>query len=231
MNACVVLFSGGLDSTTALVWAKHHYQKVHALSFLYGQRHSIEVDLSNITAEKYAVPQTVISFDFSPVGGSSLIDKQITIPEFDDSRSVPPGPPSTYVPFRNGIFLSISAAWAEARGIQDLVVGFNVIDSPEYPDTRPEFVDAMETAINHGTGAAFAEELIQIQAPFIHKKKSEIIRSGLKLGADYSYAVSCYSGREIPCGKCSSCRFREKAWAEAGKRDHLLIRLEKEGKI
>jgi len=212
MKTCVVLFSGGLDSTTAIFWAKHHYQNVQALSFQYGQRHSIEIDFSRITAEKLSIPQTVIPLDLSSISGSSLIDRQIQLPEFDDVRDLPSGPPSTYVPFRNGVFLSIAAAWAESRGIQDLVAGFNVIDSPDYPDTRPEFVDAMEAAVNSGTGA-------------------EIILDGLKLGADYSYAISCYSGQEIPCGKCSSCRLRKKAWEESGKRDHLLDRLEKEGKI
>ncbi len=231
MNTCVVLFSGGLDSTTALVWAKRHYQKTYALSFQYGQRHSIEIDFAKITAQNLSVPQTEIAIDLTPVGGSSLIDSQRPLPKFNKGQEIPAGPPSTYVPFRNGIFLAIAAAWAEARGIQDLVVGFNVIDSPEYPDTRPEFVEAMETAINRGTGAVFSDELFQIQAPFIRKKKSEIILKGLKMGADYSYAVSCYSGQEIPCGHCSSCRLRERAWEEAGKRDHLLVRLEKEGKL
>jgi 7-cyano-7-deazaguanine synthase len=231
MKTCVVLFSGGLDSTTAIFWAKHHYQNVQALSFQYGQRHSIEIDFSRITAEKLSIPQTVIPLDLSSISGSSLIDRQIQLPEFDDVRDLPSGPPSTYVPFRNGVFLSIAAAWAESRGIQDLVAGFNVIDSPDYPDTRPEFVDAMEAAVNSGTGAAFTGNLFHIQAPFIRKKKSEIILDGLKLGADYSYAISCYSGQEIPCGKCSSCRLRKKAWEESGKRDHLLDRLEKEGKI
>jgi 7-cyano-7-deazaguanine synthase len=231
MNKCVVLFSGGLDSTTALVWAKHHYRAVQALSFEYGQRHSIEIKFARIIAEKLALPQTVIPIDFTPIGGSALIDNKIPLPEFMDARDIPSEPPSTYVPFRNGIFLSFASAWAEARDIQDLVVGFNIVDSPEYPDTRPEFVDAMEAAINRGTGTAFADDLFQIQAPFIRHKKSGIILRGLNLGADYSYSISCYAGREIPCGTCSSCRLRARAWEEAGERDHLLLRLEKEGKI
>ncbi len=231
MKKCVVLFSGGLDSTTALVWAKHHYDEIHALSFQYGQRHSIEIEFSRIIAQRLAAPQVVIPLDFSSIGGSSLTDPGMPLPEFQETAVRQAGPPSTYVPFRNGVFLSLAAAWAEPRHIRHLVAGFNVIDSPEYPDTRPEFTEVMETAINRGTGASVTGELFRISAPFIRHKKSGIIRQGLNLGADYSYSISCYAGREIPCGKCSSCRLREKAWKEAGKRDHLIVRLEKEGKI
>jgi len=231
MKECTVLFSGGLDSTTTLIWAKHRFKKVQALSFQYGQRHSLEVELSRNTARRMTVPQTVVPLDFSFIGGSSLIDTEMPLPEFSRAEDIPEGPPSTYVPFRNGIFLSLAAAWSEARGIRDLAAGFNVIDSPDYPDTRPDFVKTMGTAINQGTGAGISGGNFHIHAPFIHHTKSDIIREGIKMGADYAYSISCYAGSEIPCGKCSSCRLREKAWQETGEKDHLLLRLKKEGKI
>ena len=105
------------------------------------------------------------------------------------------------------------------------MTGFNVIDSPDYPDTRPAFVRAMERAVNRGTKAAFGGPRIRITAPFIRKTKAEIIRIGLRLGADYAHSVSCYRGGEAPCGTCSACRLRARAFREAGIEDPLLVRL------
>jgi 7-cyano-7-deazaguanine synthase len=125
----------------------------------------------------------------------------------------------------------LGAAWAEVKGIRDLICGFNTIDSPHYPDTRAAFVKAMENAVNLGTRPLAKGQRVRIIAPFIRMRKSEIIRKGLSLGADYSYSISCYRGDEIPCGKCSSCLLRERAWRDAGVKDHLLQRLAKEGKL
>ncbi|MFW6140111.1 MAG: 7-cyano-7-deazaguanine synthase QueC [Acidobacteriota bacterium] len=231
MKKSVVLFSGGIDSTTALFWAKEKYDKVHALTFDYGQRHRIEIKLSKHLIDKTDIPQTVLTIDLTQIGGSSLTDKNIPVPGYDPDKKSSQKLPSSYVPFRNGIFLSLAAAWGEAHGIYEIISGFNVIDSPDYPDTRKEFVDAMEQCINIGTSASQKNPKFQITAPFIQKKKSEIIQLGLSLGADYSYSISCYSGKEIPCFKCPACRMRQKAWEEAGVKDHLIKRLEKEGKL
>jgi 7-cyano-7-deazaguanine synthase len=231
MKKCVVLFSGGIDSTTALFWAKKQYDKVQALTFDYGQRHKIEIKLSKHLIKKTEVPQTVLTIDLTQIGGSSLTDKNIPVSDYDPNKKDAENPPSSYVPFRNGIFLSLAAAWGEANEIYEIICGFNVIDSPDYPDTRKEFVESMEKCINTGTSASRTDQKFQIKAPFIQKKKSEIIQLGLSLGADYSYSISCYKGEEIPCFKCSACRMRQKAWEEAGAKDHLIKRLEKEGKI
>lgn len=228
---CVVLFSGGIDSTTALYWALNKYKKVYALTFEYGQRHRLEIDMARRLAEKLDVPMTVFSIDLSRIGGSSLTDKNIPLPHYEGLEKIKNGPPSTYVPFRNGIFLALTAAWAEVNEIKEIVCGFNVLDSPNYPDTKGEFVKAMQKAINQGTKAYFTFEKIKIVTPFMNLKKSEIIKKGLSLEADYSYAISCYSGEEIPCQKCSSCLLRQKAWEEAGLKDPLILRLEKEGKL
>ncbi|MBN1272678.1 MAG: 7-cyano-7-deazaguanine synthase QueC [Candidatus Aminicenantes bacterium] len=231
MKSCIVLFSGGIDSTTALYWAINQAEKVFPLTFDYGQRHRIEIEMSGRQLKRLNLPQKLIKVDLSQIGGSSLTDEKIPVPEYTTLSEIGRGLPSTYVPFRNGIFFALAAGWAERMNIHHLVCGFNVIDSPEYPDTRKSFVEAMEEAVNQGTHIKRKGRRLKIHAPFVDKKKSEIIRIGLSLRADYSYSVSCYRGQEIPCGTCSSCLLREKAWAEAGEEDHLLRRLHKEGRL
>jgi len=226
---CVVLFSGGIDSTTALYWALARYDQVLPLTFDYGQRHRVEVRLAARLLRRLGLAGTVIRLDLGQVGGSALTDRSFLLPRVRKRAEIPAGPPATYVPFRNGIFLAVAAAWAEARGARDLVCGFHVLDSPDYPDTRREFVRAMERAVNLGTTAAFGGPKMRILAPFVGLKKSGIIRRGLALGADYSDSVSCYAGREAPCGTCSSCLLRREAWREVGREDPLLARLRKEG--
>ena len=230
MTSCVVLFSGGLDSTTALTWALARYDRVHALTFDYGQRHRVEVALARKAARKLGVAYSVLKVDLRQIGGSALTDAAIPLPRFARLPKKAPGPPVTYVPFRNGIFLALAAAWAEARGVRDLVCGFHVADSPDYPDTRLPFVRAMEKAIRAGTKASFGGPKLRVVAPLLRLSKPDIIRKGLALGADFSYSVSCYSGAEHPCGRCSACRFRARAWKAIGREDPLLARLRKEGK-
>lgn len=226
-----MLFSGGIDSTTALYWALKRYQRVQPLIFDYGQRHRVEIKMAKKTCQRLGLKPKIIKIDLRQIGGSALTDEKIKVPEFKKTEQIKEGLPATYVPFRNGIFISLAAALAETLDISHLVCGFNVIDSPSYPDTTESFVRAMKKAINEGTGARFKTEKFRIIAPFLSLKKSEIIRLGLSLGADYSYSVSCYAGGEIPCGQCSSCLLRARAWKEAGQEDHLLARLKKEGKI
>jgi len=227
----VVLFSGGLDSTTALHWALRRGGEVSALTFDYGQRHRVEVRAARTIARRLGVPHAVLKIDLGPIGGSALTDRSIAVPRH---RRVPrlrtAVPPATYVPFRNGILLALAAAWAEARGIDEIVCGFNTVDSPDYPDTRPAFVRAMERAVAAGTAAAFGRRRVRIRAPFSRLKKSEIIRAGLALGADYSRSVTCYSGKEKPCGSCSACLLRARAFKEAGRPDPLVLRTGKGGR-
>ena len=231
MKKSLVLFSGGLDSTTAIYWALDRYEKVFALTFDYGQRNRIELDMAGKVAQKLNVPQKVLRVNLKQIGGSSLTDTKLSLPQYEKMEEGEEGLPSTYVPFRNGIFLALAAAWAEVTGIKEIICGFNVIDSPNYPDTRKQFVQAMQEAINLGTKASLSPEKIQIIAPFLKMKKSDIIKEGLSLNVDYSFAISCYCGEEIPCQKCSSCVLRQKAWEEVGLQDPLILRLEEEGKI
>jgi len=231
MKKSIVLFSGGLDSTTAIYWALDRYEKVFALTFDYGQRNMIELDMAGKVAQKLNVPQKVLRVNLKQIGGSSLTDTKLSLPQYEKMEESEEGLPSTYVPFRNGIFLALAAAWAEVVGIKEIICGFNVIDSPNYPDTRKQFVQAMQEAINLGTKASLSPEKIQIIAPFLKMKKSDIIKEGLSLNVDYSFAISCYGGGEIPCQKCSSCVLRQKAWEKIGLQDPLILRLEEEGKI
>ncbi|HUU38365.1 MAG TPA: 7-cyano-7-deazaguanine synthase QueC [Candidatus Desulfaltia sp.] len=230
-KTALVLYSGGIDSTTALYWARDSYAQVRALSFNYGQRHKVELSLARRLTGRLRVPHTVLKIDLRQIGGSALTDASIPLPRFRRPEDFAAGIPLTYVPFRNGIFLALAAAWAEARGPADIVCGFNTIDSPHYPDTRGSFIRAMERAIDLGTGARSKGRPIRIIAPLLRMRKSEIIRKGLSLGADYSFSVSCYGGSEVPCRRCSSCLLRQRAWREVGTTDHLLVRLRKEGKI
>jgi 7-cyano-7-deazaguanine synthase len=225
----IVLFSGGIDSTTALYWARRRYPEVSALSFDYGQRHRVEIVLARRLTRRLRLAHQVLKVDLRQVGGSALTDPSVPLPRFGSQESLEPGIPATYVPFRNGIFLALAFAWAEAKGGGDMVCGFNTIDSPNYPDTRASFVRAMQRAVDLGTGAASDGHRIRIVAPFVRMRKSDIIRLGLSLAADYSFSISCYRGREVPCGRCTAGGLRTRAWKEAG-RDHS-YQTEKEGKI
>ena len=231
MRSSLVLFSGGIDSTTALYWALDRADKVFALTFDYSQRHAVEIDLAKKQLQKLKVAHKVLRIDLGQIGGSALTERNIPLPEFERIEEIKEEIPATYVPFRNGIFLSLAAAWAEVKDIREIVCGFNTVDSPNYPDAQESFVEAMEKAINLGSKAISTGKSIRILAPFVNMKKSEIIEKGLSLGADYSYSISCYAGDEIPCQRCSSCIIRQKAWEEVGRRDPLLSRLEKEGKL
>jgi len=231
MGKNLVLFSGGIDSTTALHWSLELDKKTSALTFDYGQTHNVEIRAAQKIAGMLQIPHKIIRLDLKQIGGSALTDSSIAIPRMKSVSQIHEEIPATYVPFRNGIFLAMAAAWAETKEITGIVCGFNVIDSPSYPDTQKAFVDAMESAINAGTKAASRNTKISIFTPFLNMNKSRIIEEGLAMGVDYSYSLSCYRGSEIPCLGCSSCLLRQRAWEEIGMKDPLIARLEKEGKL
>ncbi|UCE43246.1 MAG: 7-cyano-7-deazaguanine synthase QueC [Candidatus Aminicenantes bacterium] len=231
MEKNLVLFSGGIDSTTALYWVLDFDKQTTALTFDYGQKNRIEIQAAQRIASMLEIPHKILHVDLEQIGGSCLTDSSFPLSQMANISQIHEGLPTTYVPFRNGIFLALAAAWAETMDITGIVCGFNVIDSPNYPDTRETFVKAMEKAINSGTGAALGRKKIGIFAPFLNMSKSAIIQQGLALGADYSYSISCYRGEEIPCLQCSSCLLRQKAWEETGMKDPLIARLEKEGRL
>ena len=217
----VVLLSGGLDSSTALAWAirKQHWQ-CHSVAFDYGQRHRVELAASAKVAEALQVEDhRVISVDLRSIGHSALTS-DAPVPK--DSAGVS-GVPSTYVPARNLIFLSLAAAVAETIGATRLVIGANIVDYSGYPDCRPDFLDAFVRAALLGTKAGSEGGDLEIAAPLIHLNKSEIIAMGMELGLDYGLTRSCYDplANGDPCGHCDSCHFRRQGFAELGVADPL----------
>jgi 7-cyano-7-deazaguanine synthase len=218
----VVLFSGGLDSTTVLVYALKQGYDVYPLTFSYGQRHAIEIKQSERTLEKYGLMQrqTIFSIDLTPFVNCSLINKNLEVPEFAENRI-----PSTYVPSRNIIFLSIASGLAETLGAEKIFIGVNSVDYSGYPDCRPEFIDAFNKTIAVGTKQG-VESGIKVEAPILNMSKKEIIELGMSLGVDYSLTHSCYNPTPdgLSCGVCDSCRLRLEGFRQAGFEDPLKYR-------
>lgn len=229
-QGAIVLFSGGIDSTTALCWARKRFAPLRAIIFAYGQTHGIEVALARKSAARLGIDCDVVELPLRGLLASALLaDGRPIAASLAESRGEP-GPPSTYVPFRNGIFLAIAAAYGESHGCRRLVTGFNSVDTPDYPDTTPAFARKMAAAINEGTSARKGGGRFRIDTPLASLSKREIIALGLELGADYSHSISCYRGGEVPCRRCPSCDIRTRAFAELGMEDPLLRRLRQEGK-
>jgi len=220
----VVLLSGGLDSYTAAAIAKADGFVLNALTIHYGQRHAHEVQSARQVARVLGVEQhKELTVDLRPIGGSSLTS-ELDVPHDRDLDAA--DIPSTYVPARNTIFLSLALGWAEVIGARDLVVGVNALDYSGYPDCRPEFVRAFEALANVATRAGVEGARFRIHTPLIQLSKADIVRRGIALGLDYGLTHSCYdpapSGR--PCGHCDSCVLRAKGFGEAGVADPLLLR-------
>lgn len=219
----IVLLSGGLDSATTLGIAIQAGFECYALTFRYGQRHSIEIDSAKRIAKSFnAAEHRIIDIDLAQLGGSALTDSNISVPknrpelEKEDKTS---SIPITYVPARNTIFLSYALAWAEVLGVSDIFIGVNITDYSGYPDCRGEFVEAFENMANLATAAAVkGKAKYKIHTPIINMSKAEIIKQGTQIGVDYSLTHSCYDPDEAGrgCGQCDSCRLRLKGFKEAG---------------
>lgn len=213
----VLLLSGGLDSTTVLEIAKSQGFEVYALSFRYGQRHSIELNaVAQILKRSPVKAHQIIDMDLRAFGGSALTD-HIDVPkspEFKHSTEIP----VTYVPARNTIFLSFALGYAETIGAQDIFLGVNAVDYSNYPDCRPEFINAFERLANLATAAGVTGKEIKIQAPLLKMNKAQIIQTGLALGVDYSITNSCYdpSPQGESCGQCDACHLRLIGFKENG---------------
>ena len=233
MSSAIVIYSGGLDSTTCLFWALDNFDEVQTVTFDYNQRHQIEIDYSKETlglAEKIKgkkITSHYFSIDLSQIGGSALTDLSIDVPKNRDEKEMESYIPITYVPFRNGIFLSITAAIAEKNDITNIIGGWNMLDYSGYPDCRNDFLSAFESAVNYGTKRGVEGKPFKILTPLLKLKKSEIIQLGKKHKADYSYSYSCYSGKQEPCGECDACILRAKGFKEAGVKDDFLVRIGK----
>lgn len=213
MKNAIILFSGGLDSTTCLADAKSKGFTCHALSFNYGQRHSAELNAAKRIAAHFAVNHIIVELPLSQFGGSALTDPSLSVPAYNGSQTIP----ITYVPARNTIFLSFALAWAEVLHANDIFVGVSSVDYSGYPDCRPEFIQAFQTLANLATKVGVEEGKIKLHAPLIYLSKAETILLGQSLGVDYQMTVSCYQATEKgqACGTCDSCALRKKGFADA----------------
>ena len=220
-RAAVILLSGGLDSYTAGAIARRDGFQLFALTIRYGQRHAVEIAAARAVANALGVARHVeLDVDLTAFGGSSLTS-DLPVPK--DRSLDDPGIPSTYVPARNTVFLSLATAWAEVLGAADIVIGVNAIDYSGYPDCRPEFIAAFERMAAVATAAGVSGRALHIHTPLVRLSKAEIIRTGFSLGLDYGITHSCYdpgpAGR--PCGRCDSCLLRAQGFAQAGVGDPL----------
>jgi 7-cyano-7-deazaguanine synthase len=218
----VVLLSGGLDSYTAAAIAAERGFALYALTVRYGQRHARELEAARRVAASLRVRRHLeVAVDLAAIGGSSLTGP-LEVPK--DRALDPAEIPSTYVPARNTVFLSLALAWAEVIGASDVVIGANAVDYSGYPDCRPEYLAAFERLAALATRAGAEGRAFRVHAPLLRLSKADIIRRGLALGLDYGLTHSCYDpgpgGR--PCGRCDSCRLRARGFAEAGVEDPLL---------
>jgi 7-cyano-7-deazaguanine synthase len=220
----VILLSGGLDSTTVLALAAREGYAIHALSFNYGQRHSLEIDAARAIAQHYGVAQHVIAnIDLRVFGGSALTS-DLEVPKDRPLESDAHEIPVTYVPARNTIFLSYALAFAEVVCAREIFIGVNALDYSGYPDCRPEFISAFERMANLATKAgveATDEPAFRIRTPLIDLSKRGILELGLKLGVDYSMTTSCYDPTPdgSACAHCDACQLRLRGFREAGARD------------
>jgi 7-cyano-7-deazaguanine synthase len=225
MTDAVVLLSGGLDSYTAAAIARAAGFRLFALTLRYGQRHVREVEAARAVAAALGVAEHIeLDVDLSAFGGRSSLTTAESVPK---DRPIDPNEiPSTYVPARNTVFLSLALGWSEVLGARDLFIGVNALDYSGYPDCRPEFIAAFERLASLATATGVKGESFRIHAPLQHMTKAQIIEKGLELGLDYGLTHSCYDpdpqGR--PCGRCDSCRLRSAGFAQAGIVDPLLTR-------
>ena len=218
----VVLVSGGMDSAVVLALAREAGFDVHALSVRYGQRHTSELDAADRVALALgAVAHKTVHVDLRSIGGSALTDAGIEVPTDADGHVIGQGIPSTYVPARNTIMLSVALGWAEVLGASDLFCGVNAVDYSGYPDCRPEFIEGFEQLANLATRAGVEGSRFRVHAPLMRMAKADIVREGIRLGVDFAQTVSCYQadaeGRA--CGHCDACRLRAQGFAEAGVAD------------
>ena len=202
--------------------AKDQGYEIYSLSFRYGQRHALELEAAKkVTKALGAKEHLVIDIDLSKIGGSALTD-DIEVPKARSESDMQSSIPVTYVPARNTIFLSYALAWAEVLEASDIFIGVNAIDYSGYPDCRLEYIEAYERMANLATKAGVeGKTRVKIHTPLIRMTKAYIIKTGIKLGVNYSITHSCYdpSSDGKACGQCDSCLLRKKGFREAGVKD------------
>ena len=222
VKKAVCLISGGLDSCVTSFIAKNNGYEIYALSFNYGQLHEKELFCTNKVAQAVGAKEHIIfDVDFQKFGGSSLLHKSSLSIQDHDLRDIGKGIPSTYVPARNTVFLSLALAYAETIDADAIFIGANAVDYSGYPDCRSEYIQAYKKMADLATKKGVEGRPIKIEAPLLHLTKSEIIKKGLKLKAPLSDTWSCYRGEKKACGRCDSCLLRLKGFKDAGTEDPL----------
>lgn len=218
----VILLSGGLDSSTILYQAKADGCECYSMSFDYQQRHRRELHSALLVAQTAGVVQhQLVNFDLRQWGGSALTDDAIALPQARSLDEMSQSIPVTYVPARNTIFLSFALAYAEAIAAERVYIGVNALDYSGYPDCRPDYIQAMQEVFRLGTKQGRIGKPIQIVAPLLELKKTEIIQLGNQLRVPWELTWSCYAGGDVACGVCDSCRLRLAAFRELGLQDPL----------
>jgi 7-cyano-7-deazaguanine synthase len=222
MASAVVLLSGGLDSSTALALTAEKGHDIVALTFSYGQKHLRELESARRIAEHFRVSSHIVmDLDMGERLSSSLTQASREIPRDLLAVGAGRGIPSTYVPARNIIFMSIAAALAESIGAERIVIAANSVDFSGYPDCTPEFMQAYQRVLEVGTKAGVEGRPVLIDTPLLSMSKADIVREALGLGVPLGLTWSCYGGGDKACGECDSCRLRLKGFQEAGAEDPL----------
>jgi 7-cyano-7-deazaguanine synthase len=214
MTTALVILSGGQDSTTALFWAKQQFDAVEAITFDYGQRHKIEIESAKKVAEIAGVPHKIVKVtaleqlaDNAMINNNEIVINKIT------------GLPTTFVPGRNLIFVTLAAGYAYGKGIKDLILGVSQVDYSGYPDCRRETIKSLEQTISLGMDTKF-----KIHTPLIDIDKKGTVLMAKELGVldVMKYTHTCYKGNQPPCGECPACKLRAKGFFEAGINDPIL---------
>jgi 7-cyano-7-deazaguanine synthase len=247
MKIGVVLLSGGLDSTTVATYAKSQGYDVRAITIHYGQRLSKEVLCAQEVAKRLSIPHKIVDISpFREMAWYSALTGAFDVPKERDAEEVAKSIPITYVPMRNTFFLILASAYLESEVLHKIekegvnpkdidariFIAANAMDYSGYPDCRPEFYEKINELIKLASkvGVEYGVAM-KIETPLLYMTKKEIVELGMRLKAPLEYTWSCYSGGDIPCGKCDSCILRAKGFAEAGFKDPLIERLKREGKI
>ena len=227
MPKAIALLSGGLDSSTVLAMALENAYEVTALTFDYGQKHIKELESARNVARHYGVAQTVLRLDVGEFADSSLTDESREVPQDRPISKIASDIPSTYVPARNLVFLSVASSLAESMGAQAVFIGANSVDYSGYPDCTPEFIDAFQKTLEVGTRAGREGRAVRVIAPIIKLSKGDIVREAARLGVPLELTWSCYKGGKLACGRCDSCILRLQGFSEAGLKDPIAYEAER----
>lgn len=222
LKKAVCLISGGIDSCVTSFIAKKDGYEIYALTFNYGQRHKKEIECAKkIATSLNAKKHIILDIDLSKFGGSSLTDNSKKPEKDRNLKDIGKNIPTTYVPARNTVFLSLALAYAEALSADSIFIGATATDYSGYPDCRPEFIEAFQKLSDVATKKGLEGKPIKIIAPLLNLSKSKIIKKGFELKAPLNYTWSCYNGGKKACGRCDSCLLRLKGFKESGFNDPI----------